>query len=68
MLHQTAGAEARIQRRLCGCPAALVAVLPDGTLPTEVLSAVRMGLPVDRGLGEAKEPPGVPFLRAASEP
>lgn len=40
----------------------------DGKLPTEVLSALRMGLLVERGLGETKEPPGVPFLRGVSWP
>lgn len=30
------------------------------------LSALRMGLLVERGLGETKEPPGVPFLRGVS--
>lgn len=32
------------------------------------LSALRMGLLVERGLGETKEPPGVPFLRGVSWP
>lgn len=40
----------------------------DGKLPTEVLSALRMGLLVERGLGETKEPAGVPFLRGVSCP
>lgn len=36
-------------------------------LPTH-LSALRMGLLVERGLGETKEPPRVPFLRGVSWP
>ena len=32
------------------------------------LSALRMGLLVERGLGETKEPPRVPFLRGVSRP
>lgn len=36
-------------------------------LPT-YLSALRMGLLVERGLGETKEPPRVPFLRGVSRP
>lgn len=36
-------------------------------LPT-YLSALRMGLLVERGLGETKEPPRVPFLSGVSWP
>lgn len=36
-------------------------------LPT-YLSALRMGLLVERGLGETKEPPRVPILRGVSWP
>lgn len=32
------------------------------------LSALRIGLLVERGLGETKEPAGVPFLRGVSCP
>lgn len=37
-------------------------------LPPTYLSALRMGLLVERGLGETKEPPRVPFLRGVSWP
>lgn len=37
-------------------------------VPPTYLSALRMGLLVERGLGETKEPPRVPFLRGVSWP
>lgn len=51
------------------CPRRASLVLPQAWifLPTYP-SALRMGLLVDRGLGETKEPPRVPFLRGVSWP
>ena len=44
-------------------------VLPQAwILPPTYLSALRMGLLVERGLGETKEAPRVPFLRGVSWP
>lgn len=40
-------------------------LIPHASLLPTYLSALRMGLLVERGLGDTKEPPRVPFLRGS---